>query len=1177
VVRFYTLIFVLVIGCWQAGCVFDSSALDARRCGTRGECPDGQVCQEGYCVTDGESVPACREDADCEDGQFCNGVELCSGQVEGADSAGCVAGVVPSLDDGIPCTQDACDEATDTVIHVPGADCECNQDGDSRCAAVFAGPCETGVCDTTVFACVRQVIEENETCDDGIECTQGTVCDAEGQCVGGTLDDSGCDNGLFCDGVEACNPQGDGADPETGCVPGTAPEVDDGDRCTDDFCDENSDGVVHVRNENCSCIVNEDCEPRDPDPCLRYLCQQDNTCASELQPQGTRCDDGVPCTSADVCNSQGDCSGVPLNARCDDNAFCDGPEYCLPDSPGSDLNGCVQGRDPVTVLGPQPECVEVRCDEVNDEVVMDTDECGCPGGDAAECPEPPSCQFYVCTPELTCSLQSSEARLSCEDGVSCTVDDRCDGQGSCAPGAPEDWRCDNGRFCDGEEVCAPALPDADEETGCRVQNIPEVDDGVACTQDACREDEEVVDHVPNNAFCSNGLFCDGEESCDLGLDCTPGAPPVVDDGVDCTVGSCDEDDDEVDHILDDTVCDNELFCDGEETCDPDATGADPQTGCLSADDIVVDDRVDCTVDECDEVNDRVRHTPDEGLCEGGDVCSGGVHCDRVLDCQPNSPLGDDVPCGQIDCGNGAFDATCQNGTCVLPPEGTTGDDTCENGTDDDCDGNDDGDDSDCVVPSALTLVGPDNADVGLGQEGALLLLDTEGATNQATNLYCVSRIVAAEESFDAEPGDNVVYLDDGDNELDDVPTQISFGVQFSDEDRRLGASVCDGYSMIFGPIAMPSPNDDPAYGYILVARLGFQLGELSDGQYLVMSYRTAGTNGKWVPLILVGDTDEPLVREYSFALFNGVGVDEVEVRFEVIDADDDPSDLCGFVEDVRLDMAPVLSVTDDGTRTYPQWTYGQVTESTMQTFNAFNNTAAFEGFFSERSDLLVPGMPHHHFRSENSGSVLGNNKALGYDFRDEDRGFVQMPSVSAALDFDRANPLVLDMDARMFDADLSENEIFHIAKGQNVDLTSLAELQALRKLASVLPPNLGSFTHFISHYDLGDTAFENRYAIILPEDVKPLLGRDLGFLSNPLAGGSKRFHLDNLQLYVHTAPTGVDVAVESLGPVAYDSFVHRLSVRHALEGEARVQCFWQIPGDADTVTIASDEVRIQFE
>ena len=52
-------------------------------------------------------------DADCDDGAFCNGLETCDVQL------GCQTGTPPPVDDGVACTNDSCDEVNDVVVNLP--------------------------------------------------------------------------------------------------------------------------------------------------------------------------------------------------------------------------------------------------------------------------------------------------------------------------------------------------------------------------------------------------------------------------------------------------------------------------------------------------------------------------------------------------------------------------------------------------------------------------------------------------------------------------------------------------------------------------------------------------------------------------------------------------------------------------------------------------------------------------------------------------------------------------------------------------------------------------------------------------------------------------------------------------------------------------------------------------
>jgi hypothetical protein len=87
-------------------------------------------------------------------------------------------------------------------------------------------------------------------CDDGIGCTTTDYCD-EGidGCING-LDDSFCEDRLFCNGVETCDPEDVNADPVTGCVSGTPVECPDNGLYCDgtEFCDEDANECAATGN-----------------------------------------------------------------------------------------------------------------------------------------------------------------------------------------------------------------------------------------------------------------------------------------------------------------------------------------------------------------------------------------------------------------------------------------------------------------------------------------------------------------------------------------------------------------------------------------------------------------------------------------------------------------------------------------------------------------------------------------------------------------------------------------------------------------------------------------------------------------------------------------------------------------------------------------------------------------
>jgi hypothetical protein len=190
---------------------------------------------------------------------------------------------------------------------------------------------------------------------------------------------------------------------------------------------------------------------------------------------------------------------------------------------------------------------------------------------------------------------------------------------------PQDAACSNGFFCDGEEVC-------DASAGCLTGEAPVVDDGVSCTDDACDEAADAVVHMINDGLCDDAQYCNGVESCDALLDCQPGEAPTLDDGVMCTVDTCDEEADVVVNTADDSLCSNGTFCDGAEVCDA-------ALDCQAGEPLALDDGVVCTDDSCDEELDVVH-------CDDTLFCTGVETCDAALDCQAGSPLelDDSVSC-----------------------------------------------------------------------------------------------------------------------------------------------------------------------------------------------------------------------------------------------------------------------------------------------------------------------------------------------------------------------------------------------------------------------------------------------------------------------------------------------------------------------------------------------------
>ncbi|MEE8311309.1 MAG: kelch repeat-containing protein, partial [Candidatus Binatia bacterium] len=239
-----------------------------------------------------------------------------------------------------------------------------------------------------------------------------------------------------------------------------------------------------------------------------------------------------------------------------------------------------------------------------------------------ECDDLNVCTDDVCTDGVCGTVNNIEP---CDDGLFCNGADTCL-DGACAAGIVSP--CDDLVGCT-DDVCDDVL-----DTCTSTPNVLLCDDAVGCTDDVC---DAVLDCIstPNALNCDDTLFCNGAEVCDALLDCQAGTAPVIDDLVGCTDDSCDELNDIIVNTVNDGNCDDTLFCNGLETCD---AAADCQAGTAP----VADDGIGCTDDSCDELNDIIVNTVNDGNCDDGLFCNGSETCDAAADCQAGTaPVADD--------------------------------------------------------------------------------------------------------------------------------------------------------------------------------------------------------------------------------------------------------------------------------------------------------------------------------------------------------------------------------------------------------------------------------------------------------------------------------------------------------------------------------------------------------
>ena len=257
------------------------------------------------------ATAACTVDADCADGDVCNGEERC---LAGA----CYAGEALTCADPGPCEAAIC-HAVDGCQVVPDlddpacnpgpapecvVDADCSDDnvcnGAETCSAGVCqggatlacqdpGPCQAAVCDA-LAGCLVVEDPDDPTCEclADADCADGDVCNGTEQCAGGvclagtslTCQDPGPCEAAICHAVNGCQIVPDPDDPA--CAP--EPEcVFDAD-CTDgDVC---NGAEVCVGG---ACWAGEDLACGDPGPCRVALCDPQDGCVVVEDPDDPSC------------------------------------------------------------------------------------------------------------------------------------------------------------------------------------------------------------------------------------------------------------------------------------------------------------------------------------------------------------------------------------------------------------------------------------------------------------------------------------------------------------------------------------------------------------------------------------------------------------------------------------------------------------------------------------------------------------------------------------------------------------------------------------------------------------------------------------------------------------------------------------------------------------------------
>ncbi len=223
-------------------------------------------------------------------------------------------------------------------------------------------------------------------CNDGNPCTDN-VCNNDGSCSNPSkADATSCDDGLFCNGTDACTAGvcGHSGDPcglatcdeNTGtCLCTDAADCpDDGNDCTavdaicdagvcsypslgaGDLCDNDTD--LECDDPTCdgagnceshfvavltACGDANDTECDDPD-----TCDGAGFCLDNYETAGASCGDAsdTACDDPDTCNGSGSCQANTIadGTDCPDGLFCNGPETCTGGVCSAAAAGCNPGE-----------------------------------------------------------------------------------------------------------------------------------------------------------------------------------------------------------------------------------------------------------------------------------------------------------------------------------------------------------------------------------------------------------------------------------------------------------------------------------------------------------------------------------------------------------------------------------------------------------------------------------------------------------------------------------------------------------------------------------------------------------------------------------------------------------------------------------------------------------------
>lgn len=309
-----------------------------------------------------------------------------------------------------------------------------------------------------------------------------------------------------------------------------------------------------------------------------------------------------------------------------------------------------QGGVPPDADGDSVPDASDSCPGTSSGQVVDSAGCSCSDPGHTSCNDGNSCTNDSCNPS-TAQCVTANNTVSCDDTQFCTINDACNGAGTCVGGTARD---------------------------CSAQTD-------LCNTGVCNESNDQCVQQPRPVSCGDGRVC-GTEACDTGLpsSCAGGQTCRASDCGACEILGC----------TSDTQCTSLANDCNTGVCNLITHACQRQsrpnnTSCTDPDPCTINDR--CTAGVCaggPHCGDDVIQAGCNEECDGSPSdCSTGQTCNASCAC-----IGGSADCalnGDCEDADGCTLDRCVGDSCryyPAPPgiEGPVGDPTCTNGADDDC-------------------------------------------------------------------------------------------------------------------------------------------------------------------------------------------------------------------------------------------------------------------------------------------------------------------------------------------------------------------------------------------------------------------------------------------------------------------------------------------------------------